>query len=147
MVLSNPGARPSGILQPSRTVPADFDRRRSAAAWLACVILGAALYSGVTAGAQAPQPTAPAGLAAQAQNAVRCRVEGRVTSANGPLPGASVVVHVGDALRAATSTDLDGKFTILFAPNGTYHLSVDLTAFARVERDVTLSSASLRHDA
>ena len=70
----------------------------------------------------------------------RCRVDGRVTSSGGPLPGASVVVHAGDTLKAATSTDVDGKFAILFAPNSTYHLSVDLTAFGTAERDITLGA-------
>ena len=45
------------------------------------------------------------------------------------MPGASVVVHLGDALKAATSTDIDGKYAIVFAPNATYHVSADLTAF------------------
>src|SRR5439155_26603527 len=84
-----------------------------------------------------PQQAAPT---ARAQADARCRVEGRVTSGSAPLPGASVVVHVGDVLKAATSTDIDGKYTILFAPNATYHVSAELTAFARVERDVTLAA-------
>ena len=108
------------------------DRRRHAAAWLSCLILGAALYSGVTAGAQSPQLVVPA------QTAVRCRVEGRVTSGGSPLPGASVIVHVGDALKVATSTDIDGKYTILFAPNSAYRISADLTEFSQAERDLTL---------
>jgi len=56
------------------------------------------------------------------------------------VPGASVVVHVGDVLKAATSTDIDGKFTILFTPNATYNVSAELTSFTRVERDVTLAA-------
>ena len=121
----------------SDTVHSDSSRKHSAAAWLACLILGAALYSGVTLCAQAPQP----GTAPPAPAAARCRVEGRVTSASGPLPGASVVVHVGDALKAATSTDIDGKYRSSSRPSGTYHLTVELTAFSRVERDVTLPAA------
>ena len=57
-----------------------------------------------------------------------------------PLPGAAVVVQVGDAVKAATSTDADGKFTIAFSPNATYHIAAELTAFARVERDLTLAA-------
>src|SRR5579863_9785998 len=64
--------------------------------------------------AQSPQqPEAPAQPATLSPAAPRCRIGGRVTSGNVPLPGVSVVVHVGDALRAATSTDLDGTYTIL----------------------------------
>ena len=57
-----------------------------------------------------------------------------------PLPGASVVVQVGDAVKAATSTDADGKFTITFSPNATYHIAAELTAFTRAERDLTLAA-------
>jgi hypothetical protein len=56
------------------------------------------------------------------------------------LPGASVVVRVGDAIRVATSTDVDGKYAIAFAPNATYHLSVGLTAFTTAERDITVTA-------
>jgi hypothetical protein len=77
---------------------------------------------------------------AGAQTGARCRVEGHVRSGNLPLPGASIVVQVGDVLKATTSTDVDGKYTIAFSPNGTYHLSADLTAFARVERDLVLAA-------
>src|SRR5262245_60130583 len=70
----------------------------------------------------------------------RCRIAGRITSGGVPLPGVSVVVHVGDALRAATSTDTDGTFAILFSPNATYRLSARLTGFAKIERDVTLGA-------
>src|SRR4029077_6554345 len=79
------------------------------------------------------QPAAPAEVAS------RCRIVGRVTSGNVPLPGVSVVVHVGHALKAATSTDLDGTYAIFFTPNATYHLSADFTGFVGVERDVTLA--------
>lgn len=94
--------------------------------------------AGVEAGARDPQQiTRPI---PQAQTGPRCRVEGHVTSGQGVLPGASVVVHLGDALKAATSTDIDGKYAIVFAPNATYHVSADLTAFTLVERDVTLAA-------
>src|SRR5262245_32224200 len=86
---------------------------------------------GASAGPRQPQQLATA------QSAV-CRVEGQITSSRDALPGASVVVRVGGVLKAATSTDLDGRYTIVFAPNATYHLSAELTAFAPVERDLTL---------
>src|SRR5580700_10291646 len=112
---------------------------RHVAAWLSCMILAAALGSSVVASsivAGAQQPAA----AAQVPAAARCRVQGQVTSAGSPLPGASVVVHVGDALKAATSTDIDGRYTILFGPDATYRVSAGLTAFSPAERDLTLGA-------
>ena len=87
--------------------------------------------------AQQPQSPAPS---SPARTAPRCRVRGRVTSANTPLPGVSLAVHVGDVLKAATSTDIDGTYTILFAPNATYHLSADFTGFVGAGRDVVLGA-------
>jgi len=90
---------------------------------------------GAVIGAQS-SPGAPAGQ--PSQPAVRCRVEGRATSGTQPLPGVSIVVFVGDAPRTGTSTDVDGRYTILFAP-GTYRLAADLTGFVHRERDLTLT--------
>ncbi len=73
-------------------------------------------------------------------SAGRCRVDGRVTSGAAPLPGVALQVYSGSALRAATSTDLDGRYTILFAPNAGYMLAAELPAFTRVEREVTLGA-------
>ena len=84
---------------------------------------------------QAPQAAAQTPAAGP-----RCRVEGHVRSGNLPLPGASVIVQVGDAVKAATSTDTDGKFTITFSPNATYHIAAELTAFTRADRDLTLAA-------
>src|SRR6478736_2659242 len=68
-----------------------------------------------------------------------CRVTGIVTSGTTPLPGVAIVVRVGEAVRAATSTDTDGKFAILFGPNASYRVSADMMAFAPVEQELTLS--------
>src|SRR5580765_5003110 len=94
--------------------------------------LVAACVAAASAGAAAGQQAAPATTSAT------CRVEGRVTSGRDPLPGVSIVVHADDALKAATSTDVDGRYVILFAPNGSYKLTADLTAFAAVDRTITL---------
>jgi trimeric autotransporter adhesin len=94
--------------------------------------------AGVVGASAGPQPPQTAG---QPQANAACRVEGRITSGRDPLPGVSVVVRVGGSLKAATSTDLDGRYTILFAPGATYHLAAELTAFAPVERDVALGAA------
>jgi hypothetical protein len=66
---------------------------------------------------------------AQTPPAAGCRVAGRVLSGTDPLPGAAVVVMTGTTVKAATSSGPDGKFTILFGPNATYHVSAELTAF------------------
>jgi hypothetical protein len=110
----------------------NHDHRR-AAAGAAFLILAAALYSSAL-GAQAPQATTSPAPS-------RCRVDGRVSSGGAPLPGASVIVRAGAAVRAATSTDVDGRFAVLFAPESTYHLTIELTAFTSVDRDITLGPA------
>src|SRR5579885_1605795 len=69
-----------------------------------------------------------------------CHVTGRVTSGNVPLPGVSIVVRTGDQIKAATSSDIDGRYTLMFGPSATYHLTADLTAFTTAMRDVTLGS-------
>src|SRR5437899_9367018 len=92
---------------------------------------------GVAAGAQERQQTVSS---APAPTASRCRISGRITSANAPLPGVSVVVHVGDSVRAATSTAVDGTYTILFTPNAAYHLSADFSGFVGAARDLVLAA-------
>jgi trimeric autotransporter adhesin len=85
---------------------------------------------------QAPAPQAQAARPSPAG----CRVTGRVVSGTSPLPGVSIVVRVGEAIKAATSTDSDGKFTIIFGPNATYHVTAELMAFGKTERDLTLGA-------
>jgi hypothetical protein len=70
----------------------------------------------------------------------RCRVDGRVTSGAVPLPGVSIGIRAGDATRAATSTEVDGRYSLLFTPNATYHLVADFTGFTSVTRDLTLGA-------
>ena len=101
-------------------------------------VTGAVIFH-VVLGAHAKEQSAPPSSATQA--APRCRIDGRVTSGSVPLPGVSVVVHVAGAPRAATSTDLDGKYSIFFAPNATYRVIVDLTGFTSSQRDVTVGES------
>ena len=108
----------------------------SARLWYGLAFVAAGVV-GASAGAPVRQQPA---LAAQSPANQLCRVEGHVTSGRDPLPGVSVVVHAGDNLKAATSTDIDGKFTIVFAPNATYRLTADLTAFAAIDRTITLGA-------
>ena len=79
--------------------------------------------------------------AAQQPAMVACRMTGRATSAGTPLPGVSLTVRIGGAVKAATSTDLDGSYSILLAPSGAYHLTAGLTLFVPVERDVTTGAS------
>ena len=71
---------------------------------------------------------------------VACRVAGHVTSGRDPLPGASIVLRLGDTLKAATSTDVDGGFAIAVAPGSSYRLAVELTAFTTSERTVVVGA-------
>src|SRR5437773_11538701 len=117
------------LLSKSHPLAVGYARMTVTFRFLLTVVVAALLAA--LAHAQIPDTSQPAS---------RCRIQGSVTSGNSPLPGVSIVVHVDSVLKAATSTDLDGKYTILFAPNATYHLSADLTAFSGVERDLTLAS-------
>lgn len=101
--------------------------------WTAIACLAWTCVAVLTAAQLPPQPPSggPAGP--------RCRIQGTVKSGNVALPGVAIVAQGADGAPAATSTDVDGKYTISAAP-GARHLSADLTAFTRVERDVTLAS-------
>jgi hypothetical protein len=107
----------------------------------------AALTSWTVVGVWAATPdSSPTAIPIQdapgaSSNDARCRVDGRVSSGTLPLPGATIVVQVGSTVKAATSTDADGKFTIVFTPNATYRLSADLTAFSHEERELVLGAA------
>jgi hypothetical protein len=82
--------------------------------------------AGVVGASAGAPPAQQAGAAPQSPRGQSCRVEGHITSGRVALPGVSIVVHAGaagDILKAATSTDTDGKFTILFAPDATYRLT------------------------
>jgi hypothetical protein len=90
---------------------------------------------------QTPPPlAAPAPQAPAAQALPRCRVTGLVTSGAQPLPGVAIIIKTGTHL-VDTSTDLAGKFVVLFDPNSTYHLAAQLTAFVTAEQDVTTTAA------
>src|SRR5690242_19128605 len=81
---------------------------RDARVWCGLTLVAACVAAapiGVSAGAQTAAPAA---------TSATCRVEGHVTSGRDALPGVSIVVHAGDALKAATSTDIDGRYVILF---------------------------------
>ena len=68
-----------------------------------------------------------------------CRVSGRAVSGATPLPGVSVLVRSGDALKTATSTDPNGTYRLTL-PAGTYEVAAELTGFARIARPVTIGA-------
>src|SRR5262249_23788655 len=82
------------------------------------------------------------GAAVGAQGPQRCRVDGHVSSNNIPLPGVSIVVHTGDNVSAATSTGVDGRYTLSIPSGAASHLSATFTGFTSAERDVTLDGSS-----
>ena len=107
------------------------DATRRAWAVGACCAAALVMFGQFPVAATSPrsrQEPAPAG----------CRVTGRVLVGAEPLPGAAVVVSAAGTVKVATSTGVDGKFTILFGPNATYHVTAELMAFTRAERDLTL---------
>jgi hypothetical protein len=84
--------------------------------------------------AQSTPPAQSPGAAARP-----CRLQGHVTSGELPLPGATVTARSGDRVVALSSTDMEGGYSVPLAP-GTYTLRVELTAFAPIDRQVTLGT-------
>jgi hypothetical protein len=82
------------------------------------------------------------GTAIGAQSPQRCRIDGRVTSSNIPLPGVSILVRTSDALAGATSTDVDGRYSVSMPSGAQSRLSATLTGFVGAERDLPLASAA-----
>ncbi len=70
-----------------------------------------------------------------------CRVQGKITSGPTSLPGVSLVFKNGDAVAAATSTEIDGTYQAIVRP-GTYHVSVALSGFSPVERVLAIDAAT-----
>jgi hypothetical protein len=105
----------------SRLSSAAVSRLAVKATAIAVVIAGTALGA-----QQASSPTAP------------CTISGTITGLGGPLPGVSVTLRRDDAVRSASSTDVDGKFKLTI-PDATYQLTAELTGFVQVQRNVTVS--------
>ena len=101
----------------------------------------------ITAAGRGQDPANPPQATPARPSPAGCRVTGRALSGTAPLPGVAIVVRVGDAVKAATSTDTEGKFTILFGPSATYHVSAELMAFAQGRAGPDARRAAVRHDA
>jgi hypothetical protein len=70
-----------------------------------------------------------------------CTLSGRIDSGGAPLPGVSVVVTEDGTVRAATSTETDGTYRLAVAV-GTYRMTVELTGFDAVSRELALAPGS-----
>ena len=103
-------------------------------------LLGLGLCAAATWGAVIGAQSATGAQTGGAGPVARCRVSGRLTSGAVSLPGVSIVAYAGDAAKASTSTDIDGTYSILFAPDASYRVVADLTGFTRVERSITLTA-------
>lgn len=71
-----------------------------------------------------------------------CVITGRAAAGTTPLPGVAIVAKAGTAVKAATSSDIDGTYKIIVPAGATYHLSAELTAFSVFQRDVTVVASS-----
>jgi len=85
---------------------------------------------------EAQQAAAPAPAPASARP---CKAIGHLASGDQPLPGAAITAKAGERVVAVTSSDFDGSFTVPLAP-GTYTLHVALTAFAPLDREITVGT-------
>ena len=70
-----------------------------------------------------------------------CRISGRATSGGTALPGVSMVVRSGDAVKTATSSDTDGTYRLSLPP-GAYRVTAELTGFETVARELTVGAAA-----
>src|SRR3954464_16033625 len=75
--------------------------------------------------------------AAQQPIEAACRVSGVARGAGVALPGVSISVVAGDAIRSASATQADGTYRVSVAP-GSYRLRAELTGFDRTERDLVV---------
>jgi hypothetical protein len=87
----------------------------------------AVVIAGTALGAQQAPPAAAA-----------CPVSGTITGLGGPLPGVSITVRQGDAVRTAASTNIDGTFKLAL-PDASYQLTAELTGFDSIRKDVIVS--------
>src|SRR5262245_13251114 len=67
-----------------------------------------------------------------------CRLTGRALSSSRPLPGVSLVAMAAETIKGATSSDLDGSFSLVVPPASTYRVKAELTGFAPIDREVVV---------
>jgi hypothetical protein len=74
-------------------------------------------------------------------------ISGVVKSGNVPIPGATVTAtNSATREQTATSSDLDGTYTLRVATQGKYQLRVEMPGFALSTRDVVLDSPRAHAD-
>src|ERR1700693_5298810 len=74
-------------------------------------------------------------------------ISGLVKSGNTPIPGATVTAtNSTSGEKAATSTDLDGAYSIQVTAAGKYQLRVEMPAFAPTTREVIVENPASRAD-
>src|SRR3984893_16351649 len=74
-------------------------------------------------------------------------ISGVVKSGNSLIPGATVTAsNTGTGEKTATSTDLNGAYTLQVAGSGKYQVRVEMPAFAPGTREVVLESPTGRAD-
>ena len=106
------------------------------------VLLGAASLLAVSMAMQEVHAFGQQPPAAGHTAPAACRLSGLIVSGRTPLPGVAVVARRGDRVVAATSTGVDGVWSLALPGGGSYRLSTDLMGFAAVQRDLALDSAS-----
>jgi trimeric autotransporter adhesin len=85
--------------------------------------------------AQAPQGGVPS-------SGPRCAVAGVISAGQSRLPGVVVTIAgAADGPSAATSTALDGRYTVSVPGPGRYTLKAELAAFATVSREVLVGDS------
>src|ERR1700751_5907758 len=66
-------------------------------------------------------------------------IHGSVKSGNMPIPGAAVSVALGSSnQKFSTWTDIDGSYSVAVPSSGSYHVSVQMVAFANSTKDVVV---------
>lgn len=70
-----------------------------------------------------------------------CVVSGKIISGTMAIPGVSVTVRAGERLVAATSTAVDGTYRLTVPTGATYQMLVEMTAFAKGEREMVAAGA------
>jgi hypothetical protein len=128
--------RPVAIVGARHAIRPNACHMKSALPVLAVGLCAVVPLVRVAAGVQSPQ--SPVSASSPAPPA--CRIRGRVTTGNIPLPGVSIVVPLGAAHQAVTSTDTDGSYSLALAPDATYHLSADFVGFVGTRRDLLLGT-------
>ncbi len=107
-----------------------YPQRRCSAARVLCCLLWLCGLAGTLA---AQSPPAPAGGT----------ITGVVKSGNTPIPGVTVTAsNTLTGQKAATSTDLDGSYSLQLPADGRYVVRVQMPAFAPVTQEVLMNASN-----